>query len=385
MNERSRSTEGGAQATPAPPPVQERPPVQTLGVATAADVDMVRVRDEVRAREFDDAISSPAALAHYQNVAAVMARSGIVPEHFRNKPDDVFVALHMAVTLRENPLVVLQNLYVVKGTPGFKTQFLVARLNTSGKVRKPGVRWVEKELEPPMLDATVTVWEKVGDKRSEVEKVIQLRNLEVTAYVTDSTTGETVSERVSMADAIADGWASNPKYKSLGAHMLKYRSAAFLVRLHYPEVMLGMSATVEELDDVEARVGNAQNVTPWQGRATDDFLASIRPGSTPDPAPTAAAEPAAETSPAAEAAEGSGDDGRLKRWGERLSRVVPSDLVGVWFREKGFKGCDAVDDVAPEEFERFEAALAAEEAAQATNRKRDSLFDDITPKGKRGA
>lgn len=50
-----------------------------------------------------------------RNAAAVIARSGLVPEAFRGKVEDVMVALLMARGLGLDPMVALQKGYVVKG------------------------------------------------------------------------------------------------------------------------------------------------------------------------------------------------------------------------------------------------------------------------------
>ncbi len=41
----------------------------------------------------------------------------------------------MALQLQEDPLLVLQNCFVVSGTPGFKSQFMIARANSSGQLK----------------------------------------------------------------------------------------------------------------------------------------------------------------------------------------------------------------------------------------------------------
>lgn len=54
-------------------------------------------------------------LESIRGVSALMARSTIIPEHFRGKPEDVFVALMTARGLGLDPMVALQKGYVVKG------------------------------------------------------------------------------------------------------------------------------------------------------------------------------------------------------------------------------------------------------------------------------
>ena len=60
--------------------------------------------------------------------------------------------------------------------------------------------------------------------------------------------GEKVEVNASIAMAKAEGWTSNPKYKSMPVQMLSYRAALMLIRRYVPECLLGVPAV-----DVEAR------------------------------------------------------------------------------------------------------------------------------------
>jgi len=160
-----------------------------------------------------------------QRIAKMFATSQLVPEHLRGDIGSIVIALTIADQMDENPIVVLQNIYFVGGKAGWSTQYMIARANRSG-----------------VLSGQIT-WTTEGDGDS----------LAVTAHATLAATGEHVSETVSMAMARADGWTRNTKYKSMPGHMLKYRSATFLIRLYCPEVMLGM-ATRDELVDTHERI-----------------------------------------------------------------------------------------------------------------------------------
>ena len=66
-------------------------------------------------------------------------------------------------------------------------------------------------------------------------------------------TGEVVKVSVSMETAKKEGWTRNTKYQTMPEQMLRYRSATWLIRLHCPEVLLGMQAS-DEISDVEPTV-----------------------------------------------------------------------------------------------------------------------------------
>jgi hypothetical protein len=173
-----------------------------------------------------DLLWDPAAYAHAIGVATALSKSGLLPEHFKDKPASVLIALAMARRLREDPFVVLQSVHVIHGKPGFSAQYVIARANLSG------------------VFSTPIQFEETG-KGDE---------LAVRAYATLASTNTVVEFTVSMEMAKAEGWATRAgnKYKTMPGLMLRYRAATFLVRLFAPQVMLGMQ-TAEELRDTGGR------------------------------------------------------------------------------------------------------------------------------------
>jgi hypothetical protein len=146
-------------------------------------------------------------------VAGLFADSRLVPDHLRGKRGDCMIALTMAEAMGENPLMVMQNIYIISGKAGWQAQYMIARANQSG-VFKGGIKWRQ---------------EGEGD------------SLKVTAYAVLADDGEEVSFPVSMK-------MRNPKYNTIPELMLRYRSATLLVRLYAPQVMMGMH-TVDEIQD----------------------------------------------------------------------------------------------------------------------------------------
>lgn len=153
--------------------------------------------------------------------AKLFASSQLVPQHLRDKPQDCFIAIHMAERLGEDPLITMQNIYIVSGRAGWSAQYMIGRANRAG-VFKGRINWrIEGK----------------GD------------GLAVTAFAKLADTEEMVEATATMAMAAAEGWTKNPKYKSMPELMLRYRSATMLVRLYAPDVMLGIP-TSEELQDM---------------------------------------------------------------------------------------------------------------------------------------
>lgn len=162
--------------------------------------------------------------------AEIMAKSDIIPQHYRNKPANVFIAVQTAYRMNLDPMLVMQNTYVVGGKLGMNTTFAISLANNSGLFAN-GIRY------------------KVAG---------QGNDLRVTAYTNLKKTEEEISYTVTMKEAQAENWTKNTKYRTLPELMLRYRAATLLIRTHAPEVMNGMHM-IEELEDVSAA---SKDVTP---------------------------------------------------------------------------------------------------------------------------
>ncbi|MES3054938.1 hypothetical protein O6V14_04780 [Sphingomonas faeni] len=200
----------------------------------------IATTDEQPARQLSDRRESYAIM---KDKARMFAMSPLIPESLRGKDYDVavancLIALELANVMGEAPLVVMQNIHIVKGKAGFAAQYMIARANSSG-VFKGRINW------------------RLTGKADA---------LSVEAYATLADTGEEVAFTADMAMARAEGWTSNPKYKTMPELMLRYRSATFLVRLYAPDVMLGYH-TAEEYQDVTAAPVMTANRQPLTAAA----------------------------------------------------------------------------------------------------------------------
>jgi hypothetical protein len=230
----------------------------------------------------NDLLWDSAGYAHAWRIAQVFAGSQLIPKHLQGKVGDCMIAILMAKRLNEDPLVVLQSIFVVHGRPGWAAQYVIARAKRSG-IFRGGISWtVVRRPEPLAFERTITEW---GENRGEKKKykvAAQMPDMTVTATATLANTGEVVSYEVSSALAIAEGWADNTKYSTLCDLMLRYRSATLLVRLFGPEVMLGIP-TIEEVEDL----GEIES-TPVR-RGPPAFVPLAEPEPEPDPAETPSA------------------------------------------------------------------------------------------------
>lgn len=225
---------------------------------------------------------APSHFEHSQRVAKMFASSELVPPHMRGKVADCLIAYAIAKRTREEPLVVLQNIYFVSGRAGWSATYMIAKANRSG------------------VFARRINWRIEGEGK----------NLRVTAFATLADSGEPVEATASMAMAEAEGWTKNTKYRTMPEQMLRYRSATMLIRLFAPEVMMGLPVA-DEIDYVQAR-GPApmRDVTPHTPAASLSAMldtieqeadSTATAGSDADQhSPAADLDPAPTVAPAAE-------------------------------------------------------------------------------------
>ena len=93
------------------------------------EIERYQPRTEISAGEWDS----------LERRVAVLAKSQLVPEHFRNKPADLMVAALGLRDLGVNPtLPSISQCYVVKGRPGYMAQIQIALAARHGWDIRPG-------------------------------------------------------------------------------------------------------------------------------------------------------------------------------------------------------------------------------------------------------
>jgi len=65
----------------------------------------------------EDSLFAPALYPHYQKVAETLAKSSVIPTIYRNKPEDIFVAMAMGYQLGFPVEQSLQDIAVINGRP----------------------------------------------------------------------------------------------------------------------------------------------------------------------------------------------------------------------------------------------------------------------------
>ena len=161
-----------------------------------------------------------------QRMANMFVGSTLVPEQFRGEKNfgNRVIALNMAQRLGADPLMVMQNLYVVYGTPSWSSKFMIAMFNQCGRYES-------------------IHYEETGKKGTDTQGII--------AWAKEKSTGEILKgPEVTIKTAKDEGWygKNGSKWKTMPEQMLRYRAASWFIRTTAPELSMGLQ-TVDEVKD----------------------------------------------------------------------------------------------------------------------------------------
>ncbi|WP_175786633.1 hypothetical protein [Burkholderia anthina] len=172
-----------------------------------------------------------------QRVAKAFASSSLVPAHYQNNVANCMIALNLARRLGADELMVMQNLYIVHGNPGWSSKFLIASVNTCGRFETLRYEWR-------------------GTEGSD--------DFGCRAWTIEKSTGERLNGTwIDWKMVKAEGWnkKNGSKWLTMPDQMFVYRSAAFWQRAYAPEISMGLSSQEELIDTVEVRADGTVAVT----------------------------------------------------------------------------------------------------------------------------
>lgn len=166
-----------------------------------------------------------------QRMATALSSSDLVPATYKGNVANCYIALDMAQRMNANPLMVMQNLHVIHGTPSFASKFLIASINASGRFTALHYEWCGDPSDDSYGCRVVTF------EKSDTERKYPL-----------------IGEWVTIGLAKAEGWygKAGSKWKTMPGQMLRYRAAAWWQRAYCPEISMGFLTTdeVREIEDV---------------------------------------------------------------------------------------------------------------------------------------
>lgn len=209
--------------------------------------------------------SSYDSFCNAERVAQSLARSTIIPKDFRARhfqgdkegvdPDvavsNCMIALQLANRMKADPMMIMQNLYIIYGRPAFSAQFIIAAINTCGRF-------------------SVLKFKAVRDNNGTV--------IGCYAYATEKETGEVVNgPLVTLEMARSEGWTSKSgsKWKTMPEVMMRYRAASFFGRMYVPDVIMGMKTPEEVYDEIDPVEEKKQAMQAVAVERTDDVAGEL--------------------------------------------------------------------------------------------------------------
>lgn len=213
-----------------------------------------------------------AGFAMLQRAASLLANSTLVPEAYRKwikDKDDKYgqlkendaaisncvIALNMAQRLEADPIMIMQNLYVVEGRPSWSSQFIIAALNTTGRFSP--LRFKISEPMKKTVEVTMVSW--VNKQRQVKKESIEIQDRTCIAWAIEKETGERLeSPPVSIEMAAKEGWLTKKgsKWQTMPDLMLRYRAATLFGRLYAPEKLMGLQTEEESRDIYDLEPAN---------------------------------------------------------------------------------------------------------------------------------
>lgn len=177
-----------------------------------------------------------------QRMAQMYVQSTIVPDTYRGNIGNCAIAIDMAQRMGANPIMVMQNLYIVHGNPAWSSKFLIACINTSGRFTPLRYQFYGKRG-TDQYGCRAYAYEKSDKEHKEA-----LCGIWVT---------------IEMAKK--EGWTTKngSKWNTMPDQMLVYRAAAFWARAYAPEISMGF-LTKEEIEDAVI-IDEIPSITPAPG------------------------------------------------------------------------------------------------------------------------
>lgn len=157
-------------------------------------------------------------------MADALARSTIVPQSYQGNPSNCLIAIEMASRINTSPMMVMQNLYIVHGTPAWSSQWIIAMINNSKRYKT--------------------------ELKFEMEYGKDGRPVSCMAWAEDYNGNRVVGPRITMEMANAEGWTkkNGSKWLTMPEVMIRYRAASFFGRLNCPDMIMGIYSQEEVVD-----------------------------------------------------------------------------------------------------------------------------------------
>jgi hypothetical protein len=219
------SLKGKMPVTQAELPV---PPKTANGAAAPAPIMRADAADLEQHQEPPSraisAFSSVEGFETAQRMAKSLAASTLVPKDYQNNIPNVLIAMELASRIGASVFMVMQNLDIIHGRPGWRSQFLIGTVNTNGRFTPIRFEWTGARGQKDWACRAVAKDRRTGE--------------------------ECVGAWITWQMVQDEGWLakSGSKWKTMPEQMFMYRAGAFWTRVYAPEVGLGMQTADEIID-----------------------------------------------------------------------------------------------------------------------------------------
>src|SRR3954471_2678711 len=164
---------------------------------------------------------APANFTELVEFAEIAARSQFVPKDYRNRPEDILLAVQLGSEVGLRPMQALQNIAVINGRPAVWGDALPGLCKAS-PVHEDLLETFEREDDPDFLVAVCTAKRRGSSP---------------------------VTARFSVQDAKRAGlWTKPGPWQNYPRRMLQMRARSFALRDCFPDVLKGLIAIEEARD-----------------------------------------------------------------------------------------------------------------------------------------
>jgi len=165
-------------------------------------------------------------------IAHTLAKSSIVPTHFRGKPDDIFACVMLGSELGFKPMMSLNSIVMIQGNATLKAQTMMAVVRAKC----------------PTAVFTISV-----DEKNKTATVKAQRDSNDHGY----------EAFWDMEKAKAMGLSHKDNYLKQPTTMLRWRATSEAIRMVFADLLMGIYATedMEHLESKEVELTKAQQAT----------------------------------------------------------------------------------------------------------------------------
>lgn len=168
----------------------------------------------------DSSLLSPVNFEHSFRIANMMAKSEMVPKSYKDKPQDILLAMEYGIALGLAPLAAVQNIAVINGKPSLYGDSILAVCSAHPEF--------ENIDESPILEGDKVVGYRCCVKRKGRSPVTQV---------------------FTIKDATEAGlWGRQGPWRQYSSRMLQMRARAFALRDCFADALGGMRV-IEEVQD----------------------------------------------------------------------------------------------------------------------------------------